>query len=237
LRTSDRLDGLSDDAKSVASHHLAGMRPGIGTIAFASPYRISRRAKAALDELVRARVLTVGPFGEGGLVYRLVADCSAYRGWLDRHPEAGKFTMVDDQDPCRCTGYTELDGNADLSSLLVEYADRIPADVLGAAVAELLSLGDPELRGADAVRGIDGHSLLAFLDYLVMSIADDVPSLGLDTGGLIIAAWASQKGLLSARFAERVSWDFRCGGDALSGTMDLADFAQLAERLLPRIRD
>ena len=66
------MDGLSDDAKFFGASMFYLMQPGHGKLVFRmQESKPSPRSQAALDELVRAKLVSVEPFNKhGGVVYR-----------------------------------------------------------------------------------------------------------------------------------------------------------------------
>ena len=90
-------DVLSDDAKAVAGGWFGFMRPGAGRVTcHMRETKPTARAQAAIDELVAAGIVKVSKFNRyGGLVYEPLKDCTEYRRWLAKHPESGKFDMME----------------------------------------------------------------------------------------------------------------------------------------------
>lgn len=82
---------LSDDAKALAG----GIFSWCPKLEFATPSRITSRAKAALDELLRAEVIVQEKMEPSGVRYRPRVPVDRYRRWCDRHPEALRFSLVE----------------------------------------------------------------------------------------------------------------------------------------------
>ncbi len=96
------LDGLGEDARAVGWHMLRRMVPGEGEMTFGTPSRIDPRARAALDELVKAELVRFdlrpgqGTDGADLLAYTPLIDFGLLRG--RRIGRAG-FGMTTDSRP------------------------------------------------------------------------------------------------------------------------------------------
>lgn len=77
---------LSKDAHAVAGGLFGLMAPGRGQVTFQTPSRIHSRTRAALDELVAAGLIEVGPTNPpGGLEYTALGNFRPFMKWLSMH--------------------------------------------------------------------------------------------------------------------------------------------------------
>lgn len=81
------LDGVSFEAKAVAGAWFSLMSLGRGELTLQlGQLKPADKVQAALDEMVRARFLSVEPLNEyGGLVYRPLVDMHHTLKWLHHH--------------------------------------------------------------------------------------------------------------------------------------------------------
>lgn len=101
------LDGLSDDAKAVAGAMFGMMKPNSANsgLAFGTPSRITKRANAALTELVNADVIALTIRArDGSWEFKPKVSCYLAFMWLHDLVQAGdaeriSFPMVHDRNP------------------------------------------------------------------------------------------------------------------------------------------
>jgi hypothetical protein len=86
-------ESLSDDAKAIAGTVFLIT----GSLEYQTPSRIPERAKAALDELVEAKIAVREPMPGGGIRYRRRVpdvDMRGYARWFNRNKHVGDGLML-----------------------------------------------------------------------------------------------------------------------------------------------
>jgi hypothetical protein len=97
INTFEMLKTLSDDAKIILGGCFGVMGiPGKSTLTFQmKESRPTARAKAALDDCVRAGALSQRSLVGGGVEYLVQVNCSGFGKWAQRNRSKGKWPMTE----------------------------------------------------------------------------------------------------------------------------------------------
>lgn len=242
---------LSDDAKAVAGSHFGLMVAHKGEVSFATPSRITPRAKAALDELVAEDILSLEE-RDGGLIYTPIVDCTHYTNWLASNPHKGNFKIVDVNGPAGVATFSRRQASplpaqqdqddgppavlADIETLVASGAYDLSQEQKARVLIEF----DFLIKNADPADLPTLASVVRLLDYLGASKDTTWSSLGIDDHGNVLIAWMSPKGMMTAKFNYKISWAITLGeGDGRvlqAGSAYPADFPDKATAdLLPQL--
>jgi len=88
------MSKLSDDARCVAGGWF-----GVGlteVICAMREWRPTTRTQAAIEELVKAKIVSRGNYGARGFILRPLVDCEGYGRWLKKNRSKGEWPLMEE---------------------------------------------------------------------------------------------------------------------------------------------